>query len=307
MLHNETGVQAQYPVPSPSSYYFLVEGDLIKNGFIRATVQVGNDFKEFFLDIDTGSDLTWITCSPTNIKFLKPFSIYPTPSDPYVTNKNFVSCVDASICGFVEKPVNPQCSQQNQQCDYQTEYADHGTSLVVLVKDTFVLSSSLKGDKLRYNPTLTFGCGYHQEFSPSLRPSYTDGVLGLGSGETSISSQLSSLGVIKKVMALCSSDKNGPEYLVLGDSLSNSPDITWRSLANDHLDGTTYRYFSPAIYQAFLSQVKESALKAGTPVVDPYLPVCWKPVTSSDGFLDSFGSLYLSFKSDTCLFSTSTI
>ncbi|XP_022865762.1 aspartic proteinase Asp1-like, partial [Olea europaea var. sylvestris] len=208
----------------------------------------------------------------------------------------------------------------------QIEYAEHGTSLGVLVKDTFVLSSSLKGNQLQYIPTLTFGCGYHQEFSPSLCPPFTDGVLGLGSGETSILSQVSS----KKVMALCSSDKNGPGYLVLGDSLSNSPDITWRSLANDHLElgpadiiyednllvsvlhfsldsGTTYRYFSPAIYQAVLSQVKESALKAGTPVVDPYLPVCWKPVTSSDAFLDSFGSLYLSFKSDTCLFSTSTI
>ncbi|CAA2964366.1 Hypothetical predicted protein [Olea europaea subsp. europaea] len=120
------------------------------------------------------------------------------------------------------------------------------------------------------------GCGYHQEFSPSLCPPFTDGVLGLGSGETSILSQVSS----KKVMALCSSDKNGPGYLVLGDSLSNSPDITWRSLANDHLElgpadiiyednllvsvfhfsldsGTTYRYFSPAIYQAVLSQVRQ--------------------------------------------------
>lgn len=75
-------------------------------------------------------------------------------------------------------------------------------------------------------------CGYHQEFSPSLCPPFTDGVLGLGSGETSILSQVSS----KKVMTLCSSDKNGPGYLVLGDSLSNSPDITWRSLANDHLE-----------------------------------------------------------------------
>ncbi|CAI9778080.1 unnamed protein product [Fraxinus pennsylvanica] len=323
-LHNETGAPAQSPVPSPSSYYFLVEGDPLENGFIRATVQVGNGLKQFFLDIDTGSDLTWITCSPAKIKFLKPFSIYPTPNGPYVTNNNFVSCVDASICGFVEKPVNPQCSVQNQQCDYQVEYADHGTTLGVLVNDTFLFSSSLKGNPLQSTTSLTFGCGYHQEFSPSLHPPFADGVLGLGSGKTSILSQLSEQGLIKKVMALCSSDKFGPGYLVLGDSLSNSPDIMWSSLLNNHVEpnllgpadlyyednllasglqflldsGTTYSYFSPEIYQPVLSQVKELAAKVGTPVMDPYLPVCWKPMTSSDDFLDSFWSMYLSFTSD---------
>ncbi|KAL2467749.1 Peptidase A1 domain-containing protein [Forsythia ovata] len=293
-LQNETGVPAESPTPSPSSYYFLVEGDPLQNGFISATVQVGNGLKQFFLDIDTGSDLTWITCSPTNIKFLKPLSLYPTPNDPYVTNDNLVSCVEASICGFVEKPINPQCSEQNQQCDYQVEYADHGTTLGVLVEDSILLSSSLNGNPLQSTPNLTFGCGYHQEFSASLSPPFADGVLGLGSGETSILSQLSGQGLIKKVMALCSSDKYGPGYLVLGDSLSNLPYITWRSLLNNPgepnnmlgpvdilydgenllasqfqflLDsGTTYSYFSPIIYQAVLSQVKELAAQEGTPV-----------------------------------------
>ncbi|CAA2999673.1 Hypothetical predicted protein, partial [Olea europaea subsp. europaea] len=48
-------------------------------------------------------------------------------------------------------------------------------------------------------------------------------------------SQLSEQGLIKKVVALCSSDIFGPGHLVLGNSLSNSPDMMWRSMSNNHV------------------------------------------------------------------------
>ncbi|KAL2467748.1 Aldehyde dehydrogenase [Forsythia ovata] len=243
-LKNVARVKAQ---SLTSSYYFLVEGDGLEKGFFHAAVRVGNRLNEFYLEIDTGSDLTWITCSPTNIQFLKtelekhftrclqPFSTYKTPHNPYKTNNNFVSCEDSSTCGLVEKPVNPQCSKQNQQCHYQVEYADHGSSLGVLVRDIFFLSSSSKGSLIQPISTLIFGCGYHQEFSPLLRPPFADGVLGLGTGKTSILSQLSGQGLIKKVMALCLSEMD-PGYLVLGDSQSNLPRIIWMPLSNNHLE-----------------------------------------------------------------------
>ncbi|CAA2964365.1 Hypothetical predicted protein [Olea europaea subsp. europaea] len=276
LQQNVTAVKAQSPIPSsPSSYYFLVEGDALENGFFHAVVHVGKELKEFYHDIDTGSDLIWITCSPNNIKFLKPFGIYRTPHDPYTTSNNLVSCEDDAVCGLVGKPVNPQCSQQNQQCDYQVEYADHCSTLGVLVKDVFL-------------------CGYHQEFDDSFSSPFTDGVLGLGTGKTSILSRLSDRGLVKKVMALCLSEIN-PGYLVLGDSKSNLPETIWMPFSNDHINGTTYNYFSPTLYQDVLSLVKELAEKTAAPVEDSYLPVCWRPFASSQDFLYSFSSLNLSF------------
>ncbi|XP_022861456.1 aspartic proteinase Asp1-like [Olea europaea var. sylvestris] len=158
----------------------------------------------------------------------------------------------------------------------------------------------------------------YPEFSPSLRPPFADGVLGLGTGKTSILSQLSEKGIIKKVMALCLSEID-PGYLVLGDSQSNLPGIIWMPLSNNRLEpnnmlgpadlsyngnllasgllflfdsGTTFNYFSPVIYQAVLSKAKELA---PTPTVDdPYLPICWRPFQNGS----IFGSLKLSFTSN---------
>ncbi|XP_022872918.1 aspartic proteinase Asp1-like, partial [Olea europaea var. sylvestris] len=253
---------------------------------------------------------------------LQPFGIYRTPHDPYTTSNNLVSCEDDAVCGLVGKPVNPQCSQQNQQCDYQVEYADHCSTLGVLVKDVFLFSSSLKRNPSQSTHTLIFGCGYHQEFDDSFSSPFTDGVLGLGTGKTSILSRLSDQGLIKKVMALCLSEIN-PGYLVLGDSKSNLPETIWMPFSNDHIkpynmlgpadmmeifllrdcffffflldSGTTYNYFSPTLYQDVLSLVKELAEKTAAPVEDSYLPVCWRPFASSQDFLYSFSSLNLSF------------
>lgn len=160
----------------------------------------------------------------------------------------------------MNKPVDPQCSTQYQQCDYQIEYADHSSSLGVLVKDSFLLSSSLHAHPSYSTSTLTFGqvleayltpfffafsvhffhlsqsssrCGYHQEFP--FDPPFADGVLGLGDGKTSFLSQLNDHGLIKKVLALCLSDY-GPGYLVLGDSQSDTQGIIWMPISNDYVE-----------------------------------------------------------------------
>ncbi|CAI9778081.1 unnamed protein product [Fraxinus pennsylvanica] len=129
-------------------------------------------------------------------------------------------------------------------------------------------------------------CGYHQEFSAPHPPPFADGVLGLGSFTTSILSQLSDRGLIKKVMALCLSDEHGPGYLVLGDSQSNLPETTW---PRNMLGPADILY-----NENRLPSVKGLATKAGTPVEDPYLPVCWRPEASTNDFVDSFSSFCLS-------------
>lgn len=72
-------------------------------------------------------------------------------------------------------------------------------------------------------------CGYDQEFSGPNPPPDTIGVLGLGSGKTSILSQLSSQGYIRNVLGHCLSSKGGG-YLFFGDQFVPSSGINWTPL-----------------------------------------------------------------------------
>ena len=81
---------------------------------------------------------------------------------PYKPNKNIVKCNDP-MCSAFYWPSHPPCKSPQEQCDYEVKYADHGSSLGVLVNDFFSLpygNGSVPG------PSLTFGSVYLLSFSP---------------------------------------------------------------------------------------------------------------------------------------------
>ncbi|KAJ0684095.1 putative nepenthesin [Helianthus annuus] len=47
---------------SLSSIVFLVTGNVYPTGYYYVTVNIGNPPKPYWLDLDTGSDLTWLQC-----------------------------------------------------------------------------------------------------------------------------------------------------------------------------------------------------------------------------------------------------
>lgn len=55
---------------------------------------------------------------------------------------------------------------------------------------------------------------------------YTDGILGLGNGKSSLVSQMSSLGFIRNVVGHCLSTQGGG-FLFLGDDVVPSSGIVW--------------------------------------------------------------------------------
>ncbi|XLU35038.1 hypothetical protein S245_071104, partial [Arachis hypogaea] len=77
------------------------------------------------------------------------------------------------------------------------EYANHYSSLGVLVNDVYLLNFT-NGIQLRVRMTL--GCGYDHLFQEhSYHP--LDGMLGLGRGRSSLVSQLNSQGLLNKELA----------------------------------------------------------------------------------------------------------
>lgn len=280
------------------------------------TLNVGQPPKPYFLDIDTGSDLTWLQCDAPCTKCT------PAPHGLYKPNRNLVTCKDP-LCVSLHWPGKLECENQNQ-CDYEVEYADSGSSLGVLVQDSFPLKF-VNGNISA--PRLAFGCGYNQEV-PNSNPPYTDGVLGLGTGKSSILSQLNGMGLTRNVVGHCLSVEGGG-FLFFGDDLVPSSGIVWTPLSSNSIEkhytlgpaellfdgqasgvkglsivfdsGSTYSYLNSQAYSALVSQLKKN-LNGGKQLQeasnDKTLPVCWKgpkPFKSVSDVKNNFKPLALVF------------
>ncbi|PIA47473.1 hypothetical protein AQUCO_01400250v1 [Aquilegia coerulea] len=302
-----------------SSVVFPIRGNVYPDGYYYVALTIGNPPKPYFLDIDTGSDLTWLQCDAPCVRCNK------APHPPFRPNKNSLVSCSEPICAalHVMDDDNYKCEDPHDQCDYEVEYADQALSLGVLVRDAFPLRFTNGSIVI---PRLGFGCGYDQHV-PNPTASKTDGVLGLGNGDSSIVSQLRKLGLTRNVIGHCISGRGGG-FLFFGDALVPSSGVVWTpmsrsSSADKHYSpgpaelvygtkptgvkgllvifdtGSTYTYFNLQAYQALISSVRKDLTKMPLKVVDDNaLPVCWKgtkPFKSIQDVKKYFTPVTLSF------------
>lgn len=142
---------------------------------------VGNPPKPYFLDIDTGSDLTWIQCDAPCTSCAKVCNTVATPpsidvflhSQYYHLRSFIVKCIKFlqgahpfykpnesnlidsrdQYCIEIQKLEGNKCKTCDQ-CDYEIEYADSSSSIGVLTKDKFHFMIS-NGSLVK--PNLVFG------------------------------------------------------------------------------------------------------------------------------------------------------
>ncbi|GFS40116.1 eukaryotic aspartyl protease family protein [Actinidia rufa] len=287
-----------------SSLIFPVTGDVYPKGYYHVTLNIGRPPKPYFLDIDTGSDLTWLQCDAPCTKCT------PAPHTLYKPNKDLVKCNDP-LCASLHWPENKPCESPNDQCDYDVQYADYGSSMGVLVRDTFPL-----------------GCGYNQEVPDSIHLPYTDGVLGLANGKSSIVSQLHELGLTRNILGHCLSTKGGGFLFIGDDDLIPSSEVIWIPMLHNPLEkrymlgparllygrqatrvkglpvvfdtGSTYSYFNSDAYKATLSTIENylNVNQLKDAAEEQSLPVCWKgtkPFKSIRDVKNYFKPLILNF------------
>ncbi|CAN6440059.1 unnamed protein product [Victoria cruziana] len=278
-----------------SSVIFPMNGSVYPDGLFYVTMWIGKPPRPYFLDVDTGSDLTWLQCDAPCIRCSK--GAHPL----YKPKKtNLVPCGDPQ-CIALGPLREYECEKADQQCDYLIEYADRSSSLGVVVKDTFYLLSAT-GTDLR--PSLSFGCGYDQRGYLTNHQSASDGILGLGSGEPSIISQLKDQGIATNVIGHCISPQGKVGYLFFGDVfVPSTKSATWVPMHSHpsgkyspgHADlilgnlrikelmvifdsGSSYTYFTSRVYGVLLSQINEDL--SGKPIkrtiADTALPLCWQ-------------------------------
>ncbi|CAL4985450.1 unnamed protein product [Urochloa decumbens] len=309
---------AQSPPTSTSTAAFQLTGNVYPTGRYYITMNIGDPAKPYFMDVDTGSDLTWLQCdAPCQSCNKVPHPLYrPVP-------KKIVPCAD-SLCTALHRELGTsnKCPSP-KQCDYQVKYTDSGSSQGVLISDNFSLPLS-KPSNIR--PSLTFGCGYNQNVGKNgAVPAPTDGLLGLGKGSVSLLSQLKQQGITKNVLGHCLSS-NGGGFLFFGDDIVPKSRVTWvpmarstsgnyyspgsgtlsfdrRSLGLKPMEvvfdsGSTYTYFTTQPYQAVVSALKGDLSKSLKQVPDPAMPLCWKGQKAFKSVFDikkEFKSLFLNF------------
>ncbi|KAJ1386634.1 Xylanase inhibitor, C-terminal, partial [Sesbania bispinosa] len=190
-----------------------------------------------------------------------------TPHPLYRPSNDLVACRHP-LCVSLHQNDNYDCESPHQ-CDYEVEYADHYSSLGVLVNDVYVLNFT-NGVQLKI--------GYDQIF-PDSSYNPVDGMLGLGRGRSSLISQLNSQGLVRNVVGHCLGAQGGGKHysagaaeLIFGGKRTG--------IGNLHAifdTGSSYTYFNSHAYQALISWLKKEL--AGKPLKeapdDQTVPLCW--------------------------------
>ncbi|KAF5200036.1 Aspartyl protease apcb1 [Thalictrum thalictroides] len=311
-----------------SSTIFPVRGNVYPHGLYYVSILVGNPPKPYHLDMDTGSDLTWIQCDAPCTSCAKgPHSLYK----PTKGTGTIVSPKD-SLCQELQSNQKHGYCDSCEQCDYEIEYADHSSSMGVLARDELQL---LMTNGTMSKPNIVFGCAYDQQGHLSVSPAKTDGILGLNGAKISLPSQLASKGIIRNVVGHCIArieDHHG--YMFLGDEFLPQWGMTWvpmlssPSIASYRAEivklaygsgflslggldnnlgrvvfdsGSSYTYFMKEAYSSLVAALKDSF---GEELIqdesDPGLPVCWRakvPIRSLKDVKAFFKPLTLHFGS----------
>ncbi|CAO2194879.1 unnamed protein product [Urochloa humidicola] len=204
---------------------FPVEGSAnpFMVGLYFTRVKLGNPAKEFFVQIDTGSDILWVTCSPCtgcptssglNIQ-LESFSPDSSSTSSRITCSDD-RCTSAlqtgeAVCETSDSPSSP--------CGYTFTYGDGSGTSGYYVSDTMYFDTVMGNEQTaNSSASIVFGCSNSQSGDLTKADRAVDGIFGFGQHQLSVISQLNSLGVSPKVFSHClKGSDNGGGILVLGE------------------------------------------------------------------------------------------
>ncbi|XP_010516745.1 PREDICTED: probable aspartic protease At2g35615 [Camelina sativa] len=164
---------------------------------------------------DTGSDLTWIQCKPCQQCYKENGQMFDKKKSSTYKNER----CDSRNCHALATSERG-CDESNNVCKYRYSYGDQSFSKGDVATETISIDSA-SGSPVSF-PGTVFGCGYNNGGTFDETGS---GIIGLGGGQLSLISQLSSS--ISKKFSYCLSHKssttNGTSVINLGtDSIPSS-------------------------------------------------------------------------------------
>jgi hypothetical protein len=139
------------------------------------SLRLGTPATDLLVELDTGSDQSWIQCKPCPDCYEQHEALFdPSKSSTY----SDITC-SSRECQELGSSHKHNCSS-DKKCPYEITYADDSYTVGNLARDTLTLSPT---DAV---PGFVFGCGHNNAGSFG----EIDGLLGLGRGKASLSSQV---------------------------------------------------------------------------------------------------------------------
>lgn len=212
---------------------FAVHGtfDPFQVGLYFTKVLLGTPPVEFYVQIDTGSDVLWVSCSSCNgCPQTSGLQIELNFFDPRSSStSSLISCSDKR-CNSGIQSSDATCSSQTNQCSYTFQYGDGSGTSGYYVSDTMHLDTIFEGSvSTNSSAPVVFGCSNQQSGDLTKSDRAVDGIFGFGQQQMSVISQLSSQGIASGVFSHClRGDSSGGGILVLGEIVE--PNIVYTPL-----------------------------------------------------------------------------
>ncbi|KAL2328526.1 hypothetical protein Fmac_021953 [Flemingia macrophylla] len=219
-----------------STYYvvdFPVKGsfDPLQFGLYFTKVKLGTPPREFYVQIDTGSDVLWVSCGSCNgCPQTSGLQIQLNYFDPGSSStSSLISCSDRRCRNGVQAS-DASCSGQSNQCTYTFQYGDGSGTSGYYVSDLMHFASIFEGSlTTNSSASVVFGCSNQQAGDLTKSDRAVDGIFGFGQQGMSVISQLSSQGIAPRVFSHClKGDSSGGGVLVLGEIVE--PNIVFSPL-----------------------------------------------------------------------------
>ncbi|KAM7257755.1 hypothetical protein ACFE04_013496 [Oxalis oulophora] len=261
-------------------------------GLYYTKLQLGTPPRDFYVQIDSGSDVLWVSCNscngcPTTTGLHISLNFFDPGSS---STSSLISCSDQR-CSLGAETAESVCSEQNSQCSYTFQYGDGSGTKGYYVSD-LLRFDTISGTTVFSNNTapIVFGCSTVQTGELVKSDRAVDGIIGFGPQEFSVISQLASQGLTPKMFSHCLRGSGGGT-MVLGKIIE--PNIVYTPLVPDqpHYNvnllsisvngqilpissslfqttsnqgtivdsGTTLAYLPPAAYDPFVNAIMSSA------------------------------------------------
>ncbi|KAL5703183.1 hypothetical protein ACHQM5_028307 [Ranunculus cassubicifolius] len=266
------------------------DGKATGTGLYYTKIKIGSPSKDYYVHVDTGSDLFWINCIRcTQCPITSTLGVNLTLYNPSSSvNSELIKC-DNDFCTSNGTSPHPGCVPASAvNCVYRVAYGDGSSSTGYFVKDLIQydrVSGNL--ETAPTNSSVVFGCGVQQSGNLNNTESALDGILGFGQSEISMLSQIAGTGSIKKVFAHCFDGDNGGGIFAMGNVVQpvvkTTPLVQNKTHYNVKLEtiavgnetlqlpvgtlgtvngtdtiidsGTTLAYFPDAIYKALVTKI----------------------------------------------------
>ncbi|KAG4985553.1 hypothetical protein AAZX31_12G079500 [Glycine max] len=212
---------------------FPVKGtfDPSQVGLYYTKVKLGTPPREFYVQIDTGSDVLWVSCGSCNgCPQTSGLQIQLNYFDPRSSStSSLISCSDRRCRSGVQTS-DASCSSQNNQCTYTFQYGDGSGTSGYYVSDLMHFAGIFEGTlTTNSSASVVFGCSILQTGDLTKSERAVDGIFGFGQQGMSVISQLSLQGIAPRVFSHClKGDNSGGGVLVLGEIVE--PNIVYSPL-----------------------------------------------------------------------------